>query len=158
MRVVDGGDEQPGADAGQRVQGGEALGDDVLVGGEGVVGQGLPVRKEKRKVRAGRAGGGGSDFAGDGPDDGLRRRARSGEERDLGAKRVGRRSVGSDDEGQAGELPSRRGDGERSARAPEPLPMYAVAGAAREAGAATGSSGCTAAAGQATGRIVRRGS
>ena len=125
-----GGDEDLVSGVGQRVQGGEALGDDVLVRREGVVGEGLAIREEKRKARAAVRPGGGDR---DGRD--LRRFVPvAGEEPDFGADRVRRRGVGSDDEGEAGELPSRRRDGERSARPPEPLPMYAVAGAAGKRG------------------------
>ena len=136
-------DEDSASRVGQRVQGGEALGDDVLVRGEGVVGKRLPVREEKRNARiAGRPGGwrpprlaGGGDRDGGGLRQGVPVPvAVAGEEPDLGAERVRRRGVGSDDEGEAGELPSRRRDGERSARTPQPLPMYAVAGAARKQG------------------------
>ena len=50
-----GGDhEDPAACAGQRVQGGEAFRDDVLVRGDGVVGQGLPVREVEQRQRLGR--------------------------------------------------------------------------------------------------------
>ena len=129
-----GGDERSAACLGQRVQGGQALGDDVLVGGEGVVGEGLPVRKEKWAGRfPGHPGDRRSRCAGGGAG-GLPRLAASREERDLGAKGVRRRGVGGDDEGQSGERPGRRGDGERSARTPEPFPMDAVAGAARKQG------------------------
>ena len=132
-----GGDEDPVSGVGQRVQGGEALGDDVLVWRESVVGERLPVREEKRKARVPvRPGGGRPRLAGGGRDGGDLPWLVSvaGEEPDLGAERVRRRGVGSDDEGEAEELPSRRRDGERSARSPEPLPMCAVAGAAGKRG------------------------